>query len=55
VRQAGIVQSASSGIALTMVAKDDSGSFEAGTADVTRLAGWLNENLRSLGDSTKEC
>ncbi len=50
VRQAGIVRDGGAGIAVAMIAEDDSGSYEAGAADLTRVAGWLAESLSGLGE-----
>lgn len=55
VRQSGLIQSGSSGVAVTMIAEDPSGSFEAGTRDLTRIGTWLRENLRSLGPPVSGC
>jgi beta-lactamase class A len=55
VRQSGVVQNGSAGIAVTMIAEDPSGSFPAGTADLTRMATWLRENIRSLGPPASDC
>jgi hypothetical protein len=55
VRQAGIVQSGSSGIAVAMMAEDSSGTYEAGAADLTQVATWLQENLKGLGPSSSGC
>ena len=49
VRQSGLVQSGSAGVAVTMIVAEGSGSFGAGTADLNRVAAWLSENLRGLG------
>ena len=49
VRQSGIVRSGESGIAVTIIAQADSGSFESGIEAVTTTASWLRQNLRSLG------
>jgi hypothetical protein len=46
VRQAGIVQDGNSGLAVAIIAEDDSGSYEAGAQDLTRIAIWLREHLR---------
>jgi hypothetical protein len=46
VRQAGIVQDGDSGLAVAMIAEDDSGSYEAGAQDLTQMAIWLREHLR---------
>jgi len=55
VRQSGLIQSGSSGVAVTMIAEDPSGSFEAGVRDLGRIGAWLRENLRSLGSPTGGC
>ncbi len=55
VRQAGVVGDGSSGVAVTMIAEEGSGSFEAGTSDLTRVATWLRENLRHLGPPASGC
>jgi hypothetical protein len=55
VRQSGLVQSGSSGVAVTMIAEEASGSFEAGTRDLTRMAAWLRKNLRSMGPPAHGC
>jgi hypothetical protein len=49
VRQSGIVRDGTRGIAVTMIAEDESGSYLAGAADLTRIAQWLAEQLRGLG------
>lgn len=45
VRQAGILRQGSSGVVVTMIAIDDSGSFEAGVNDLNQIAAWLREHL----------
>lgn len=55
VRQSGVIQSGSTGIAVTMIAEDAAGSFAAGTADLTHMAAWLRENIRSLGSPASGC
>jgi hypothetical protein len=56
VRQSGIVSEGGSGIAVAMIAEDDSGSYSAGAADLTRIAQWLAGELRGLGPpSTTSC
>jgi len=55
VRQSGLIQSGSSGVAVTMIAEDSSGSFEAGARDLTRIGVWLRENLRDLGPPASGC
>jgi len=54
VRQSGLIQSGRAGVAVTMIAEDASG-FEAGAADLTRIAAWLHENLRGLGQPAAGC
>jgi beta-lactamase class A len=55
VRQSGVVQNGPAGIAVTMIAEDAPGSFPAGIADLTRMATWLRENIRSLGPPAGGC
>lgn len=55
VRQSGLVQGGSAGVAVTMIAEEGSGSFEAGTRDLTRMATWLRKSLRSLGPPASGC
>lgn len=55
VRQSGVVQSGSSGVAVALIAADEAGTYEAGAADLTRIASWLRENLRGLGGSGGGC
>jgi hypothetical protein len=55
VRQSGLVQSGSTGVAVTMIVAEGSGSFGAGAADLTRIANWLSENLRGLGSAGGGC
>jgi hypothetical protein len=47
VRQSGVVRDGGGGVAVAMIALDESGSFEAGAADLTRIATWLRENLHT--------
>jgi hypothetical protein len=35
-------------IVVALAARPDSGKFDDGTADLTRMAGWLNANLGAL-------
>lgn len=49
VRQSGIVRDGGRGIAVAMIAEDESGSYPAGAADLTRVAQWLAEELHGLG------
>ena len=55
VRQSGLVQSGSQGVAVTMIVEEASGSFEAGVGDLNRMAAWLTENLRGLGPAGGNC
>jgi hypothetical protein len=34
-------------VAVALAAPPDSGNFDDGTADLTRMAGWLNANLEA--------
>jgi hypothetical protein len=49
VRQSGIINDGVSGLAVTMIAQDESGSYGAGAEDLTRMAEWLAKHLRGLG------
>jgi hypothetical protein len=49
VRQAGVLRTGSSGLVVTMMAEDASGSFEAGVADIDEIATWVGQHLQSLG------
>jgi hypothetical protein len=55
VRQSGLLQGGSAGLAVTMIVSEGSGSFDAGAADLTRIATWLSENLRGLGGPASSC
>lgn len=55
VRQVGVLRRGDAGVAMAIVVEDDSGSFEAGVADLTRLARWLRENLSGLGPPAADC
>lgn len=48
VRQSGIVEDGTGAIAIAMIAMDESGTYEAGAADLTQVAAWLAGRLRSL-------
>jgi hypothetical protein len=52
VRQAGIIRSGSTGTVVTMMAKDPSGSFEAGVEDIDQIADWVSEHLPELGSGS---
>jgi hypothetical protein len=45
VRQSGILRSGSGGVVVTIAAQDDSGTFEAGVADIDQVADWVSENV----------
>lgn len=45
VRQAGILRSGSTGAAVTIAAQDESGSFEAGVADLNLVADWVAQHV----------
>ena len=47
VRQSGVVQDGNTGFAVTMITKADSGSFETGAQELTQMATWLREHIRS--------
>jgi Beta-lactamase enzyme family len=51
VRQSGIISDGDAGVAVAMIARADSGSFEAGVEALDRVAAWLAGNLRGLGPS----
>jgi hypothetical protein len=57
VRQEGVVREGGSGVAVAMMARASSGSFADGVDAVTRIAGWLRENLHGLGTpaDTRRC
>jgi hypothetical protein len=55
VRQSGIVRDGDKGIAVAMMAIDDSGTYPAGASDLTQMAGWLAKELQGLGPSTAGC
>lgn len=49
VRQAGIIRSGSRGAVVTIAAEDSSGSFDAGVADLNRVADWVAEHIPPNG------
>ncbi len=55
VRQSGLIQDATGGVAVAMVAMDSSGSYSAGAADLTRIAQWLAGELKGLGPTFHSC
>lgn len=46
VRQSGVLQHGDTAVVVAMIAKPDSGSFEAGAEDLTQIAQWLRLHLR---------
>jgi hypothetical protein len=55
VRQSGFVIGPDSGVAVAMIAVDDSGSYPAGAADLTQMAQWLAGELKGLGPAYSSC
>jgi hypothetical protein len=55
VRQSGFVREGDRGLAVAMMAIDDSGTYTAGAADLTRVAQWLAGELRGLGRAASGC
>jgi hypothetical protein len=55
VRQSGFVQSSQGGVAVAMIAIDESGSYPAGAADLTKMAQWLAGELKGLGPGFAAC
>jgi hypothetical protein len=55
VRQSGLIQDSDGGVAVAMVAVDESGSYPAGAADLTRMAQWLADELKGLGPTFHGC
>jgi hypothetical protein len=55
VRQSGFVRDGDRGVAVAMMAIDDSGSYPAGAADLTQMAQWLADELQGLGPATSGC
>jgi beta-lactamase class A len=55
VRQSGFVRDGDRGIAVAMIAIDDSGSYPAGAADLTQMAQWLAGELQGLGPPASGC
>jgi hypothetical protein len=49
VRQAGVLRQGNAGVAVAMIARADSGSFDAGVQVLNQIAVWLRNNLRGLG------
>ncbi|HKZ13763.1 MAG TPA: hypothetical protein VJL81_07960 [Solirubrobacterales bacterium] len=55
VRQSGLIQDADGGVAVAMIAVDQSGSYPAGAADLTQMAQWLAGELQGLGPTFHSC
>lgn len=55
VRQSGFIRDGSRGLAVAMMASDDSGSYPAGAADLSRMAQWLAGQLNGLGPAGSRC
>jgi Beta-lactamase enzyme family len=55
VRQSGLIQDANRGVAVAMIAKDDSGTYPAGASDLTQIAQWLAGKLNGLGPAFRGC
>lgn len=55
VRQSGIVRDGNRGIAVAMIAMDQSGSYPAGASDLTQVAQWLAGELHGLGPPAPGC
>ena len=55
VRQSGLIQGSTGGVAVAMIAIDESGSYPAGASDLTQIAHWLATELKGLGPSFHSC
>jgi len=55
VRQSGFVQAAEGGIAVAMIAIDESGSYPAGAEDLSTIAQWLAQELKGYGPAYHGC
>jgi hypothetical protein len=55
VRQSGLIQDANGGVAVAMIAMDESGSYPAGASDLTQIAQWLAGELKGLGPTSPGC
>ena len=55
VRQSGFVQDSQGGIAVAMIAIDESGSYPAGADDLSAMAQWLAGELKGYGPSYHGC
>jgi hypothetical protein len=55
VRQSGLIQNSEGGVAVAMIALDESGSYPAGASDLTQIAQWLAGELEGLGPAFSGC
>jgi len=55
VRQSGFVQNSEGGIAVAMIAVDESGSYSAGAEDLSAIAQWLAHELKGYGPAYHGC
>ena len=55
VRQSGFVQDSSGGVAVAMIAIDESGSYQAGAEDLSAMAQWLAGDLEGYGPAFHGC
>jgi hypothetical protein len=55
VRQSGFVQGPDGGIAVAMIAIDDSGTYPAGAKDLSTIAQWLAHELKGYGPAYHGC
>ena len=55
VRQSGLIPDTNRGVAVAMLAKDDSGTYPAGASDLTQIAQWLAGGLNGLGPAFHGC
>ncbi len=55
VRQSGVVQHGDTAVAVAMIAKPNSGSFEAGAQDLTEIAKWLRQHLGQRLPTVASC
>ena len=55
VRQSGFVQNAEGGVAVAMIAIDESGSYPAGASDLTTMAQWLAGEMKGTGPTFHSC
>jgi hypothetical protein len=55
VRQSGFVQNDEGGVAVAMIAIDESGSYPAGAEDLSAIAQWLARELKGYGPTYHGC